>query len=122
MTTHLLVVAELAHGQLKPSIASVAGFARQVCATGGTFDVLLLGSDIGAAAEAAAFYGASNVLVADDPGLLEPLADNYARIIADVASQRGATMVVAAVSTFSKDILPRAAALLDAGMVAMSST
>ena len=40
-----------------------------------------------------------------------PLADKYAQVTADVARQRGATMVVGAASTFSKDILPRAADL-----------
>lgn len=117
MPTHLLVIAELANGQLKSATAAAAGFARKVCEAGGTFDVLLLGSGIGAAAEAAAFYGAANVLIADDPALQQPTADKYAHIIDEVVRQRGATMVVAAASTFSKDILPRAAALLDAGML-----
>jgi electron transfer flavoprotein alpha subunit len=117
MPTHLLVIAELANGHLKSATAAAAGFARKVCETGGTFDVLLLGSGIGAAAEAASFYGAAHVLVADDPSLKEPLADRYAHVVDEAARQRGATMVVAAASTFSKDILPRAAALLDAGML-----
>jgi electron transfer flavoprotein alpha subunit len=114
---HLLVIAEIAKGQLKLATGSVAGFARKVCEAGGAFDILLLGSGIAATAEASAHYGATAVLVADDPVLQQPSADKYAHIIADVARQRGATMVVAAASTFSKDILPRAAALLDAGML-----
>jgi electron transfer flavoprotein alpha subunit len=117
MPTNLLVIAELANGQLKSATAAAAGFARKVCEAGGTFDVLLLGSGIGAAAEAATFFGAANVLVADDPALKEPTADKYAQVIDEVVRQRGATMVIAAASTFSKDILPRAAALLDAGML-----
>jgi electron transfer flavoprotein alpha subunit len=117
MPTHLLVIAELANGQLKSATAAAAGFARKVCEAGGTFDVLLLGSGIGVAAEAAAHFGAANVLVADDPALKQPTADKYAHLIDEVVRQRGATMVVAAASTFSKDVLPRAAALLDAGML-----
>src|SRR6185295_8100472 len=38
-------------------------------------------------------------------------------LIDEVARSQNATMVVGAASTFSKDILPRAAALLDAGMI-----
>ena len=57
------------------------------------------------------------MLVADDAQLQHPVGDKYAQVIADVAKQRGATMVIGAASTFSKDILPRAAALLDAGML-----
>jgi electron transfer flavoprotein alpha subunit len=117
MPTHLLVIAELANGQLKSATGAAAGFARKVCEAGGAFDILLLGSGICAAAEAAAHFGAASVLVADDPALNQPTADKYAHVIDEVVRQRGATMVVAAASTFSKDILPRAAALLDAGML-----
>jgi electron transfer flavoprotein alpha subunit len=117
MLTHLLVIAELANGQLKSATAAAAGFARKVCEAGGTFDILLLGSGVASAAEAATRFGAANVLVADDPALKQPTADKYAHVIDEVARQRGATMVIAAASTFSKDVLPRAAALLDAGML-----
>ena len=114
----ILVIAEHARGVLKPATGSAAGFAQAVCAaTGGTFDLLVLGANVGAIATAAARCGATQVLVADSPALAEPLADRYAHVIAGVARTSGATLLVAASSTFSKDILPRAAALLDAGMV-----
>ncbi|MDD2764833.1 MAG: FAD-binding protein [Opitutaceae bacterium] len=114
----ILVLAEHAHGVLKPATGAAAGFARQVCAAaGGAFEILVLGAGVGPVAAAAAHYGAAAVLVADAPALQEPLADNYAHLIAEVARARTATLIVAASSTFSKDVLPRAAALLDAGMV-----
>src|SRR6266705_7089045 len=62
-------------------------------------------------------YGASAVVVADDPALAEPLADRYATVIAEAARRRGAKTILGTSSTFSKDVLPRAAALLDAPMV-----
>ncbi len=116
---HLLVIAEHAHGALKLSTRSAVAFARQVIAAadGGTFDLLLLGENLAALAASAARCGAATVLVADSPALAQPLADRYAHIIAEVARARGATLLAAASSTFSKDILPRAAALLDAGMI-----
>jgi len=115
---HILVIAEHDQGQLKLASFAAAGFARQVCAAaGGTFDILLLGSGLTAAAEALRRAGAATVLVADHPELVHPLADRYAQVIADTVRARAATLVVGAVSTFSKDILPRAAALLDAGML-----
>jgi electron transfer flavoprotein alpha subunit len=49
--------------------------------------------------------------------LKEPLADSYATVIAEAAGKRGAETLLGTSSTFSKDILPRAAALLDAPMV-----
>jgi electron transfer flavoprotein alpha subunit len=115
---HILVIAEHDNGQLKLASLAAAGFARQVCAAeGGSFDLLLLGSGLAPAAEALRRAGAAAVLTADHPELAHPLADRYAQVVADTARARSATLVVAATSTFSKDVLPRAAALLDAGMI-----
>jgi electron transfer flavoprotein alpha subunit len=77
----------------------------------------VLGSSVTSIADSLTGYGASNVLVGDHPGLEHPVADRYAQVVAELVKTRNATMVVAAASTFSKDILPRAAALLDAGML-----
>lgn len=115
---HILVIAEHDQGQLKLASFAAAGFARQVCAaTGGAFDILVIGSGLAGAAEALRRTGARAVLVADHTDLVQPLADRYAQVIADTAKARTATLVVGASSTFSKDVLPRAAALLDAGML-----
>lgn len=115
---HILVIAEHDNGQLKLASFAAAGFARKICAaSGGSFDFLLLGSGLAAAAESLRKSGAGAVLTADSPELAQPLADRYAQVITDTAKARGATLVVAAASTFSKDVLPRAAALLDASMV-----
>ncbi len=112
--SHILVIAEHDDGQLKQATLSAVGFARKA---GGTFDVLIIGQEVSAMAEALRGYGAATVLVADSPALQHPVADKYAQVIVDAARERNATMLVAAASTFSKDILPRAAALLDAGML-----
>ncbi|HUG11205.1 MAG TPA: FAD-binding protein [Opitutaceae bacterium] len=114
----ILVIAEHDSGQLKAASLSAAGFAQQLAAaSGGSFEVLVVGHAVDAVATALRTCGAAAVLVADAPALEHPLADRYAHVIADVAHARGATMVVGASSTFSKDVLPRAAALLDAAMV-----
>ena len=114
----ILVLAEHANGQLKLATGSAAGCARQIAAaTGGSYEILVLGSGLATIAGSAARLGAAAVLTADDDALLQPLADRYAAVIAGVARARGATLVIAAASTFSKDVLPRAAALLDAGML-----
>ncbi len=109
-----LVLTEHDQGQLKLASLSAAAFAAQV---GEPFDVLVLGSGVATVAESLRTAGARTVLVADHAELAEPLADRYAHVIAAVAKARGATLVVGAVSTFTKDVLPRAAALLDAAMV-----
>ena len=114
----ILVLAEHDDGQLKLATLSAMGFAHKTCAaTGGTYAVLILGQGLAAATELLRGYGAASVLVADLAALKEPLADKYAHVINEVVRAQNATLVVGAASTFSKDILPRAAALLDAGMI-----
>jgi electron transfer flavoprotein alpha subunit len=115
---NLLVIAEHDQGQLKQAtLAAVACAHKVVTEAGGSFDILVIGQNVGGTAEVLRPYGAATVLVADDAQLQHPVGDKYAQVIADVAKQRGTTMVIGAASTFSKDILPRAAALLDAGML-----
>lgn len=84
---------------------------------GGSYALLVIGNGIAAVAESARAFGAASVFVIDDLGLLEPLADRYATIIAEVAQRIGASNIVGTSSTYTKDILPRVAALLDAAML-----
>jgi len=109
-----LVLIELDREQVKrPSLHAIT-LARQL---GGDYALLVLGHDLDKVVATLVSYGASAVIVADDPALAEPLADRYAAVIAEAARQHGATTLLGSSSTFSKDILPRAAALLDAPMV-----
>lgn len=116
--TKVLVIAEHHNGKLKLATLSAIGFARQVVAeTGGAFEILVIGENLGALAAELGVYGATTVITTDHALLRNPVADKFAQIIAQAARQRGASLVAAAASTYSKDILPRAAALLDAGML-----
>ena len=115
---NILVIAEHDDGQLKLATLSAVAFAKRAIAdVGGSFDVLVIGESVGGTVESLRNHGASSVLVADHALLKHPVADKYAQVIAEVARQHGSTMVVGAASTFAKDILPRAAAVLDAGML-----
>jgi electron transfer flavoprotein alpha subunit len=88
--------------------------ARQL---GGRYALLVLGQGLDEIAASLVSYGASAVLVADGPTLAEPLADRYAALIAEAARKNDSKIVLGTSSTFSKDVLPRAAALLDVPMV-----
>lgn len=117
-STKILIVAEHDGGHLKLATLAAVCCAQQVCqATGGAFEVLVLGQQIADVVSSLSSYGAAAVLKADHASLLNPVSDQYAQAITKVVKDRGITMVVAAASTFSKDILPRAAALIDAGML-----
>jgi len=115
---NILVIAEHDGGQLKLATLSAVACAKKVVAeVGGSFDVLVLGENVGVIAETLRNYGAASVLSADHSQLKHPVADKYACVIAAAAKQRGSTLVIAAATTFSKDVLPRAAGLLDTGML-----
>jgi len=88
--------------------------ARQL---GGDYALLILGQGLDEIAASLVSYGASAVIVADDPALTEPLADRYATVIVEAARKHDSRTVLGTSSTFSKDVLPRAAALLDVPMV-----
>ncbi len=113
----LLVIAEHERGQLKLATEAAIAFARQVIAVeGGTFHILVAGEEIGRVVERLQGHGATSILTAENPALKDPLAERLAPVIAQAARSLQAGLIVAASTTFSKDILPRAAALLDAGM------
>jgi len=105
----ILVIAEHDNKELKAATLNTVGAASQL---GGEIHVLVAGTDCGAVAEAAAkVAGVSKVLKADAPELGHEIAENLAPIIVELAPNY--SHVLAPSSTFGKNILPRAAALLD---------
>ena len=111
----ILVVAEHDGTHVRPGSFSALAVARDLGAhSGERVELLVIGSGVDSvAAEAARF---APVIAVDQPLLANPTADRYAQIIADVAKAREAGSIVANSTTFAKDILPRASALLDAAM------
>ncbi len=104
-----LVIAEHDNASLKSGTLNAVSAAS---ALGGDIVVLVAGSDCGAAAEAAAALpGVAKVLKADAPEYGHHLAENLAPLIVKLAGDY--SHVVAAASTFGKNVMPRAAALLD---------
>jgi electron transfer flavoprotein alpha subunit len=110
-----LVIAEHDGNALRPGSLSCLTFAQLVAgATGGDVTWLVLGYQVkSVAADAARF---APTLAVDSPSLTHPLAEPYARTIASVVRDRQFDLICAAASTFSKDILPRAAALVGGTM------
>jgi len=114
----ILVVAESAQGKLRKGTLAAVTFARQLASRlGGNYAILVLGRSVSAVAQEAARYGAQAVHVLDHPALENYIASNYAAAVGGAAERVGADYVVAASSTFARDLLPRVAARLKAGMV-----
>jgi electron transfer flavoprotein alpha subunit len=82
---------------------------------GGPVVGLVLGADVGSGATDAAKY-VDKVVKLEAPGLAANLAETYAPVLVAAVKQLGATALVASATSTGKDVLPRAAALLEAGM------
>ena len=76
---------------------------------------VIIGAGVTAAAQDAARY-VDKVLVYDAPSLQAPLAETYAPVLAEALKAAGADALVACATSTGKDVLPRVAALVDAGM------
>jgi len=105
----VLIVADHNNQALSDAVAKTVTAAKKI---GGDIDVLVAGSNAGAAAaEASKLSGVRKVLHADDPAYEKLLAEPLAAL---VAAQAGPYDVIAAPATANgKNTMPRAAALLD---------
>lgn len=109
----VLVIAEHDNASLKGATLNVVTAATAI---GGDVEILVAGSNCGAAAEAASkVAGVSKVIVADNAAYEYQLAENMGELIAEVG--KNYTHVLAAATTTGKDFLPRVAALLDVNMI-----
>lgn len=105
----ILVIAEHDNATIKPATLNTVAAAQKI---GGDIHVLVAGANCSnAAAQAANIAGVSKVLKADDASLEHGLAENVAPVIVDLAANY--SHILAPSTTFGKNVLPRAAALLD---------
>ena len=85
-------------------------------ALGGEVHLLVAGSGSAPAAEAAArVAGVAKVLHVDSPAHAHPLAENLAPLAVGLAESYG--HLLAAATTFGKNVMPRVAALLDVAQI-----
>ena len=108
----VLVVAEHDNASVRPATLNAVTAAGKL----GEVHVLVAGKDAKGAADAAAkIAGVAKVLLADNAALDHGLAENVAPLIAKVAASY--SHVLAPSTTFGKNVLPRAAALLDVAQI-----
>jgi electron transfer flavoprotein alpha subunit len=113
---NVLAFCEYSGAQLRPGALSNLSFARQAAAAhGGEVIALLIGPGAAAAGAHAAKF-AAKVITVEDGALEHYLAETYAPLLARLAGEHSATVVTATATTIGKDLMPRVAALLDAGM------
>ena len=100
----------------KATLHSLAA-AQKIAATGGgEIDVAVIGKDAGSVAEAAAkLPGVRRVVRVEHAAYENPVAEDLTPLVAKMADDYD--VLIAAASTFSKNVLPRVAALLDVAQV-----
>lgn len=109
----ILVIAEHDNKALNAATLNVVAAAQKI---GGDITVLVAGSGAQAVADQAAkVAGVSKVLLADDAAYANQLAENVAKLVAELGKDY--SHILAASTTTGKNILPRAAALLDVSMI-----
>lgn len=111
MTT--LIIAEHDNHSLR---AATRAAVTAAAVLGEAIHVLVAGENVTAVAQQAAkLQGVSRVRVADHSIYAQPLAENLTPLILSIANDYNA--IIAAATSFGKNLLPRVAALLDVDMV-----
>jgi electron transfer flavoprotein alpha subunit len=115
----ILVFAEQRENKFKKpafeAVRAARGIADQLS---GEVVGLVIGGQVRSIAPTLGGYGAHSVCVAEDARLASYSPTAYARIIADVVQAQQATIVMLSATAMGKDLAPRVAVTLDAGLVA----
>ena len=116
MANSILLIAEAHEGKLKKATLSALAAAREIAVrTSGNVVGLIAGHGIDGAAKELAAHGV-RVLAADSAAFAHVLAETYGQLAAEAAKKTEATYVVAAATSIGKDVMPRVAARLGAGV------
>jgi electron transfer flavoprotein alpha subunit len=113
---NILIVAEIQKGNVREASYELAAVAQKVA---GSREVhgLVVGSGIGAAAEALAKRGCAKVHQADDPALANYSVDAWNRAVRAAVETSGAELVLLSNTPIGWDVAPRVAAGLDGAFV-----
>jgi electron transfer flavoprotein alpha subunit len=108
-----LVIVEHDNNEIAAATLHAITAAQQI---GGDIDLLIAGEGCQAVADSAAqIAGVTTVKVADNAMFVHQQAENLATLIVECA--KGYSHVLAAATTFGKNVMPRASALLDVAQI-----
>ena len=115
--SNVLVFAEYQHKKFAKTTL-VAIHAGQIIAekSGGECHAAVLGTGIEGLAGELAEYGVKKVYAVEDAALEHYTADAHAQALANLANDKGLDIVVATATAMGKDLMPRVAVRLDAGI------
>jgi electron transfer flavoprotein alpha subunit len=113
----ILVVAEQRDGKLKkPSFEAVRAAKSVADQLNAEVIGIVVGENVKPMAAELGGFGASRVIVAESPKLAQYSSTAYTKVVADAAQKEGADVVMIPATAFGKDLAPRVAVRLEAGM------
>jgi electron transfer flavoprotein alpha subunit len=115
----ILAFAEQRNGQFKKTAFEVVKAAKTIAdKLSGEVVAVVVGNSVASIAGQLGGYGASKVIVIEDARLELYSTTAYSKIVADVAKQESAEVVLLPASELGKDLAPRVAVKLQAGLAA----
>ena len=113
----ILVFAEQRESKFRKSAFEVARAGKTLAdQLGGEVVGVVIGHGVEAIAAELGGFGVKRVVFADDPRLQFYSGTAYARILADLVKREDPTVILAAASAMGKDLAPRLAVKVDAGL------
>jgi electron transfer flavoprotein alpha subunit len=114
----ILTFAEAREGKLRrPSLEAASEARRLAAGLSASVRSVLVGSGVKGLADELARYGADEVVVFDDPALAAYATESYARALAQAISEAKPAVVLIPFTALGKDLAPRVAARVGAGLV-----
>jgi len=115
----LLAFAEQREGKFKKSAFEVVHAAKKIAdQIGAELITLVIGANVEKIAPELGAYGATKILVADDPRMQHYSTTAYAAITADAIQKEQPSVIMLPASQMGKDLAPRIAAKCSAGLAA----
>ncbi|WP_158736643.1 electron transfer flavoprotein subunit alpha/FixB family protein [Alteribacillus sp. YIM 98480] len=116
MAKKVLVLGEVKDGDLRNVSFEVIAAGKQI-ADGGEVVGALFGENLKSHAEKMIHYGADRVVTAEKPELSQYTTDAYTQALLQVCDLESPESIIIGHTSSGKDLAPRAAAKLDAGLV-----
>jgi len=116
----ILILADHDHTSLSAYTLSTLAAAQQLAAHHGDcpIDILICGHNAESAAQAAAALPHVNTVYhAEHAGFAEGIAENIAPVIVSLVSDKGYKAIMTSASSTGKNVMPRAAALMDSQQI-----
>ncbi|MGE0144517.1 MAG: electron transfer flavoprotein subunit alpha/FixB family protein [Planctomycetota bacterium] len=116
--TKIAVIADARSGKIKkPTLEAVGAACELAKSCGGSVTTIVLGADVSPAVAELANSGSHEIVAVESPALANYSGDGYAKAIFSTLEALGAGAILMPHTAMGRDLLPRLATMLDAGMV-----